>query len=128
MLFPIGTVNRLLKRNGEIQQSIRDKLNRFFGEDGWYEVFYNLAYQHSLFGEDENWEKIGDIFTEIERYFMKRLKATFTKVAINPLALRNSKNVPLYLLCFAAENQTATKIAQDILFKQIHQPYISKLL
>ncbi len=128
LLFPIGTVNRLLKRNGDIRQSIRNKLNRFFGEDSWYDVFYNLIYEHSLFGENENWEKIGSIFTEIERYFMGRLQTIFTKVATNPLALRNSKNVPLYLLCFAAGHPKgapiAVKIAEDILFKELQRGYL----
>jgi hypothetical protein len=43
----------------------------------------------------------------------------FKGVANNPLPLYNSKNNPLYLLCFAAGNPkgapTAVKIAQDIL-------------
>jgi len=43
----------------------------------------------------------------------------FAGVAENPLLLRNSKNNPLYLLCFASGNprgaKTAIKIAQDIL-------------
>jgi len=48
-----------------------------------------------------------------------RLKTVFARVAENPLALRNSTNTPLYLLCFAAGNPkgaaTAVKIAGDIL-------------
>jgi len=43
----------------------------------------------------------------------------FADVAENPLVLRNSRNTPLYLLCFAAGNsegaKTAVKIAQNIL-------------
>ncbi len=125
LLFPIGTVNRLLKRNSDIRQSIREKLNQFLGEEGWYKVFYKLAYENSLFGEVERWEKVGNIFTEIEQYFMKRLQGIFTGVATNPLSLRNSKNVPLYLLCFAAGNPKgapiAVKIAEDILLKELCQ-------
>lgn len=119
LLFPIGTVNRLLKKNGEIRPAIREKLNLFFGNEEWFEVFYQLAQQIPIFDEDEQWEKTGDIFTEIEQYFMERLREIFAGVAANPLSLRNSKNVPLYLLCFAAGNprgaQTAVKIAEDIL-------------
>ena len=69
----------------------------------------------------------GDIFTEIEQYFIKRLRAIFAGVASNPLSLRNSRNVPLYLLCFAAANPrgapTAVKIAEDILLKQLRQGF-----
>ena len=50
---------------------------------------------------------------------MKRLKTVFAQVAPNPLILTNSKEVPIYLLCFAAGNPkgapTAVKIAKDIL-------------
>ena len=118
ILFPLGTVNRLLKKNGEIQPSLRARLDLLFGESDWYNVFYQLAKQTSLFNE-EQWQKTGNIFTTIEQYFIKRLQGIFEGVATNPLPLRNSKNVPLYLLCFAAGNRrgapTAVKIAQDIL-------------
>ena len=118
ILFPLGTVNRLLKRNGEIRPSLRKRLDLFFGEPDWYDVFYQLAEQISFFDE-EQWQKTGNIFTAIERYFVERLQGIFKGVATNPLPLRNSKNVPLYLLCFAAGNQrgapVAVKIAQEIL-------------
>ena len=118
ILFPLGTVNRLLKRNGEIRPSLRERLDLFFGEPDWYEVFYQLAEQGSFFDE-EQWQKAGNIFATIEQYFIERLQGIFKDVAANPLPLRNSKNVPLYLLCFAAGNPRggpiAVKIAQDIL-------------
>ena len=119
LLFPIGTVNRLLKRNGDIRPSIQEKLNLFFGDDTWYDVFYNIAQQIPMLGEQDQWEKVEGIFLEIEKYFVKRLKEIFCGVAENPLPLRNSKNVPLYLLCFAVGNPNgaplAVKIAQHIL-------------
>lgn len=118
ILFPLGTVNRLLKRNGEIRSSLRERLDLFFGEPDWYEVFYQLAEQISFFDE-EQWQKTGDIFTTIEQYFIEQLQGIFYGVAANPLLLRNSKSVPLYLLCFAAGNPKgapiAVKIAQEIL-------------
>ena len=81
-------------------------------------MFYQLAEQISFFDE-EQWQKTGNIFTTIEQYFIQRLQGIFRDVATNPLPLRNSKNVPLYLLCFAAGNPKggpiAVKIAQDIL-------------
>jgi len=43
----------------------------------------------------------------------------FNKVAPNSLVLRNSTNIPMYLLCFAAGNpkgaEPAIKIARHIL-------------
>lgn len=119
ILFPIGTVNRLLKNDGEIRPSLQARLDMSFGEHAWYEAFYQLAKEISLFGEEEQWQKTGNIFATIEEYFIKRLQGIFKGVATNPLILRNSKNVPLYLLCFAAGNQrgapTAVKIAKEIL-------------
>ena len=125
LLFPIGAVNRLLKKNGEIRPSIREKLNLFFGNEEWFEVFYRLAQRIPIFDEDEQWEKTGDIFAEIEQYLMERLRETFAGVAPTPLSLRNSKNVPLYLLCFAVGNpkgvSIAVRIAQHVLLKQLHE-------
>jgi len=66
-----------------------------------------------------------------EEYFIKRLQGIFKGVATNPLILRNSKNVPLYLLCFAAGNQrgapTAVKIAKEILEGMQNSPQLTLL-
>ncbi len=119
LLFPLGTVNRLLKNNGEIRPALQARLDLFFGEHGWYDVFYQSAKQLSIFNEEERWQKAGNIFLAIEEYFIERLENIFEGVAPNPLILRNSKNVPLYLLCFAAGNKRgapiAVKIAKEIL-------------
>lgn len=118
-LFPLGVaVNRMLTKNGQIRVVWRDRLNKLFGDEGWYDVFYRAVKTTSLFGEEEVIQKIGD-FGLIEQYFVERLKTVFAGVAENPLPLLNSHNNPLYLLCFASGNpkgaKTAIKIAQDIL-------------
>lgn len=75
----------------------------------------------SMFDTEEQVEKTAS-FASIEKFFVDRLKTIFHQVAENPLSLYNSKNVPIYLLCFAAANpkgsETAVKIAQDILKKK----------
>ncbi|MCH8291058.1 three-Cys-motif partner protein TcmP [Candidatus Poribacteria bacterium] len=121
LLFPLGVaVNRLLKRDGNIDTTVRHKLDRFFGTTDWYDAFYETIPTQTLFGKEMVTQKTGD-FKSIEQYFVKRLQTVFTKVANNPLPLYNSRNNPLYLLCFAAGNpkgaSTAVKIAQDILRK-----------
>lgn len=119
-LFPIGVaVNRLLKKDGEIPVSNRESLNRLFGRTDWYELFYDVVKTGNLFGETSTKrEKIAD-FDTIKRYLLRRLNDTFPGVAENPLCLKNSKNSPLYLLCFACGNpkgaKTAVKIAKHIL-------------
>ena len=119
ILFPLGiAVNRLLKKDGNVDTTIRQKLNRFFGTTDWYDTFYETVSNPTLFGEEMVTRKTSD-FQSIGQYFVKRLQTVFTRVANNPLPLYNSKNNPLYLLCFAAGNpkgaSTAVKIAQDIL-------------
>ena len=119
ILFPLGiAVNRLLKRNGDVDTTVRHKLDRFFGTTDWYDTFYEIASSPTLFGEEMVVRKKSD-FQSIAQYFVERLQTVFTRVANNPLPLYNSKSNPLYLLCFAAGNPRgapiAVKIAQDIL-------------
>jgi len=118
ILYPLGqAVNRLLKREGPPTGGWADRLTRFFGSEGWKTRFYKLSPQETLFG-DSSLEKEAD-FDSLGNYFLERLGTVFTAVAKNTLALRNSKGVPLFLLCFAAGNpkgaKTAAGIANDIL-------------
>lgn len=122
LLFPLGIgVNRLLRRDGQIPESWRNRLNTMFGSTDWYDAFYQKVEQPSLFSDQPEVEtrKQAD-YALISAYFIKRLKSIFPHVAENPLPLFNSSNCPLYLLCFAAGNpgsggKTGVKIAQDIL-------------
>ncbi|MCL4488193.1 MAG: three-Cys-motif partner protein TcmP [Chloroflexi bacterium] len=119
ILFPLGmAVNRLLTRDEPPPEQWAQALTRMFGTDQWKEAFYPRRTRLTLFGEEETHAKEAD-FDRIGQFFVQRLKTVFTAVAKNPLALRNSKNTPLYLLCFASANPrgapTAIKIAQDIL-------------
>lgn len=126
-LFPLGVaVNRLLTKDGNIKESLRRRLDEIFGTTDWFDAFYTKKGQHSqqlsLF-EDSTQnsiqiEKTAN-YESISQYFVKRLEEEFEEVAKNPLILRNSRNSPLYLLCFASANpkgsKTAIKIAQHIL-------------
>ena len=119
-LFPLGqAVNRLLKRNGEINQANRNKLNNLFGADDWYDRFYTVIKEYSIFdGEKNKIQKKAD-FQTITSYFTERLSTIFPKVVSSPKPLLNSVNNPLFLLCFAAGNKKgapiAVKIANSIL-------------
>jgi len=119
ILFPLSAVNRLLKRTGEISQAWRKTLDEMFGSSDWYEAFYRTRTFTNIFGSEQtDTIKLAD-FDSIGQYFVKRLTTVFAGVAQNPLPLLNSRNTPLYLLCFASGNpkgsKTAIKIAQDIL-------------
>lgn len=118
LLWPIGQViNRLLTTKKMPPETWSEALTRAFGTDAWKTQFYasSTSNQLGLFGEEEFAPvKITD-FRGIERFFIERLETCFDFVAQKPLYLTNSQNTPMYLLCFAAQNATAVKIAQDIL-------------
>jgi three-Cys-motif partner protein len=119
ILFPISAVNRLLTRTGRISEGWRKKLDAVFGSSDWYEVFYKTRRLTDIFGDDySETKKVAD-FELIANYFVARLRTIFPGVADNPRLLLNSRNSPLFLLCFAAANPRGTtvaiKIAQDIL-------------
>lgn len=119
VLFPLGVgVNRLLLKQGPPEGPWADRLTRIFGTDAWRQVFYRESDQRNLFGETSELIKDAD-FEAISNFWVTRLKSVFAGVAPNPLPLRNSRNVPIYLLSFASANpkgaKTAVKIAQDIL-------------
>lgn len=121
ILFPLGIgVNRLLRRDAQISEAWQRRLDDFFGTRDWRSAFYQTSTEQSLFGMEAETKKIAD-FDGIARFFVDRLETIFAGVAKNPLALLNSANTPLYLLCFAAGNErgakTAVKIAQDILMQ-----------
>ena len=114
ILFPLGVgVNRLLRRNHPPTGGWSERLSIFFGTDNWKDEFYPKRTQITLFGEEDIQSKEAD-WKAIEKYFIGRLETVFVKVAPNPLVLRNSKNVPLFLLCFAASNPRGSKIAVEI--------------
>ena len=119
LLWPIGQViNRLLTTKQLPPVSWGDALTRAFGTDEWRTRFYTTIStgQTSLFEEEPQEQTIKNAdFKQIEQFFVERLEQLFPHVAQNPLYLYNSQNTPLYLLCFAAHNPTAVKIAQDIL-------------
>lgn len=119
LLFPLGiAVNRLLTRRGPPSGAWADRLDRMFGTPEWRREFYSHSTERTLFGPVQNNKKRAN-FEKIGAYFVSRLKEVFHAVEENPLPLCNRKNVPLYLLCFAAGNPkgapTAVKIARHLL-------------
>ncbi|MGI4791826.1 MAG: three-Cys-motif partner protein TcmP [Janthinobacterium lividum] len=122
LLFPIGMgVNRLLTRSEPPPKPWADRLTKALGTYDWREAFYPSVVDMTLFGDVETQSKKTS-FAGIANYFVARLNTIFPNgVAENPILLRNSRNTPLYLLCFATSSQkesvrrAALDIAQDIL-------------
>ena len=118
ILFPLGSINRLLKRGELPPEEWTDLLIGFSGLILWRKKFYSSLQVQTFLGQEETVCKDAT-FEGIGNFFIERLKTIFTKVADNPLQLCNSKNYPLYLLCFASGNpkgaEPAVKIASYIL-------------
>ncbi len=119
-LFPLMAVSRMLKKTGDIPSPWRKRLDAILGASDWYDISFQKKKTQSLFGEEEITVKVSD-FSSIMNYVVKRLQSVFPGVAENPLPLYNSRNNPLYLLCFAISNpnpkakELALKIAKHVL-------------
>ncbi len=119
ILFPLGqAVNRLLTRKGLPDESQSKRLTELFGTTDWQNAFYRTEIVKDLFDIREQTSKIANL-EAIGKFFVERLSAIFKGVAKNPRPLKNSRGVPIYLLCFAAANpkgaSTAIRIASHIL-------------
>lgn len=128
VLFPLGqAVNRLLTRRRIPEGALAERLTRHLGTEAWKDEFYRaaeaepeVAQPSMLEGLDEQQGILKTASLDaIGAFFVRRLQGAFAGVAPNPLPLRNSRNVPIYLLCFAAGNPvgapTAVKIAGYLL-------------
>ena len=101
-LFPYSAVNRMLTKNGKMNETWEKNLDEVFGSKDWRESFYHKSPQASLFGDDEM-EKDSRIET-MNEYLVGRLEMTFPGVAKKPYVFRNRMNSPLFLFCFAMSN------------------------
>ncbi len=119
LLFPLGAaLMRLLLKRQPPPKAWADRVTAVLGVDSWQEEFYKSKRSDTLFGTEETEEREAD-YEAVADFFIRRMKGIFEQVAPNPRVLKNSRNCPLYLFCFAAGNPrgapTAVKIAQDIL-------------
>ncbi|MBD5357556.1 MAG: three-Cys-motif partner protein TcmP [Bacteroides sp.] len=119
ILVPTGViVNRLLDKKGELRYI--DKLKDFFGlnEPEIRSHFYQRRHEMTLFGETDVIEKVKEPIGKIAQLYLERLKTVFTHVIPEPLVLYNNTNVPIYHFVFASNNETAVKIAKEIIGKK----------
>jgi three-Cys-motif partner protein len=129
ILFPLCVgITRLLSKDEIPDESRCKPLDVVFGDRSWLPAFYrqpeatrNARTQQTFF--DEAGEESGSVqrieLSAIEDYYRARLRTIFAGVANSAVRLRNSKNVPLYLLFFVAGNKKgapiAVKIAESIM-------------
>ncbi len=98
-LFPFMAFNRNLYTNGRIPLANRERIGRIIGE-GWEKNMYFDSPQLNFF-EGRQIQKIG--VDKIKDYILTKLKEIFPNVSEKAALLKNEKNSPQFLLCFAGE-------------------------
>ncbi|OQX92932.1 MAG: hypothetical protein B6D58_00450 [candidate division Zixibacteria bacterium 4484_95] len=113
--FPIADMHRnvLRKNPKDIDIKQKERMNRFWGDESWYDIVY--VTNGNLFGYNE---KIKNVNDKISEAYRKRLKKTagFSHVP-KPIPMRNSKGNIIYYLFFASPKPVAKKIVEDIFKK-----------
>lgn len=117
LLMPLGQGVKRMLTNQEPPEKWSARLTKFFGDESWRSEFYKVEAVDTLFGPEDLIQRDAS-FDGIKDYFVRRLKQIFVGVLEEPAILRNSKDFPLYMLCFAASHPkgapTALRIAKDI--------------
>lgn len=115
LLFPLGIgASRVLPADMPPEGAWAHRLTKLFGSDGWRSRFYRRGPKAGLFEDAEDaWTKVAGV-REILEYFLERMESVFARVVERPLILKNSKNSPMYALCFAAGNPRGAKTAVKI--------------
>ena len=119
ILIPTGViVNRLLDRKCELTHA--EKLTSFFGKDEEFlrDYFYKKKKVDTLFGETEITEKVQKPIEKIAELYIEQLKTNFDYVTEKPLVLHNTRNTPIFHFACASNNETAIKIASQIIKKK----------
>lgn len=118
ILVPTGSiVNRLIQNNGELRYP--EKLEEFFGLPA--QVIYDRFYETkevapNLFeSAREEVRKVKNIIGEIDQLYREQLGTLFPYVTQEPLVMRNSRGLPIFHFVCASHNETAVKIAQQII-------------
>jgi three-Cys-motif partner protein len=108
-LFPMSVI-RLLARDGVGEPKWRERLNSLFGTTEWESHFYERV--QTLFDGVEGTTRRVNA-KSVQSYIEERLKTCFVD-AMSSEVLKNSKNSPLFLLCFAVANAKGAPIARKI--------------
>lgn len=119
ILVPTGMgVNRLLKKDGAIEDAWLRKLNVFLGlsDNEIMDYFYQLETQETLFGEMSSTRKRDNAIAASARLYETRLRTVFKHIS-KPFVLKNSFGGVMYHFLMASNNATAVKIADDIIRK-----------
>lgn len=120
ILAPTGLgANRLLKKDRNISEPWLEKLEAFFGiqRQELLSNFYQETVYMDLFGNKNiQVTKKQAAITKIYELYSERMKGVFAYVS-EPYELINRQNSVMFHLFLASNNETAIKIANDIIGK-----------
>jgi three-Cys-motif partner protein len=113
ILFPLMAVTRMMPTDKEPDEATANQLDRIFGGRDYWRQRYQDSPQLSLLDDEPRRERAPGS-QQIADSYRGRLNEVFYRVAKTPRTLRNSKNVPLFELFFAAGNLKGAGIAVEI--------------
>ncbi len=119
LLVPTGIgVNRLLMKNHQIPDEWWGKLEAFYGlpRNLLDNAFYNTSTINTLFGPETSVQKVPQALKKIESIYTERLKEVFKYVS-HPYVMKNANKSVMFHFVLASNNQTAIKIANEIVDK-----------
>jgi len=119
VLIPTGMgVNRLLKKDSNISDAWVSKLETFLGmsKNDILKHFYKENVAHTLFGDEITTTKEDKAIEKSAILYKKRLNNLF-KFVSEPYVLKNKSNSIMFHLLMASNNDTAVKIANEIITK-----------
>lgn len=119
VLVPTGMgVNRLLRKDGKISDSWIEKLEKFLGlsKQEIMNFFYKETDQLTLFEDETIVYKEEETIEKSAQLYQSRLGELF-KFVTNPYILKNKHNSPMFHFYMVSNNETAVKIANDIIEK-----------
>ena len=112
LLFPLGIgASRVLPAGTPPEGTWADRLTKLLGTGDWRDRFYRKERRSDLFDDaDDAWTKVAGV-PQILDFFLERMKGIFARAVDRPMILKNSRNSPMYALCFAAGNARGAKAA-----------------
>lgn len=106
-LFPFHAINRMLKKDKNINEEWKKVLNRCLGDESWGDDLYFESTQLNLFQNIE-YEKVST--EDVQKFICKKMGEVFPYVSENYLVLKNSRNSPLFLLFLLISNDNPKAI------------------
>ncbi len=113
ILFPLSAISRLMPVGSEPPPRFVPILDEVFGGRDYWRQIYAPSPQARLFG-DESGQERPQGSAGIAALYRKRLESAFANVAPTSRILRNSNNVPMFELFFAASNERGARPAVRI--------------